>query len=137
MIERRGIIERHHLQGRFDVVRQDNFDSFIVCNDCGSVVVDEKTHDRFHDDYKPKAKASFVIHNPDNTTHIQFIDGSTVDLPEDTFQAENFEELMFEFVNGTNERLAPFYEGASWKIGFADDDEGGEARDPNTEVAGA
>jgi hypothetical protein len=100
-----------------------------MCNDCGCNVIDQRLHDKFHDDYKPKAKASFVIHKPDESIHVQFIDGTTAELPSDAFAGPAFDDQLLAFVNSTNERLAPFYEGGDWHIGFTDEEtKGGEAK---------
>lgn len=94
---------------------------FTICRSCSAFVWDEEVHDKFHDDYKPSAKASFVIHKTDESIHIQFIDGTTAELPSDSFAGPAFDKQLLAFVNDTNKRLAPFYEGGDWHIGFEDE----------------
>jgi hypothetical protein len=102
--------ERRHLEGRFDIIRQNpnSVDSIIVCNDCGSIVVDQDIHDKFHDAYKPSRKATFAIVHDDNSAECQMIDGTKMTFDAaDLMTMEKLQAIVYQM----NEQLAPFYEG--------------------------
>lgn len=79
-----------------------------ICPDCSAYVFDCEAHDKFHDDYKPARKATFITERADGTKLMQFIDGSTIVIDNG---AEIPTESAIEFLEETNRALAPFYAG--------------------------
>ena len=92
--------------------------SVSQCNDCGALTTAPHIHDKFHDDYKPSRKATFIVEHENGTKTLQFIDGSTVTID----NAESLsDDVIRGFLNDTNERLAPFYEGGETSLKWAGD----------------